>query len=283
MIDAQGQVFLETCVRCGVDFSRTLMLGRQELDDRRYAEPFFHRLGAQSVDSLDASGFEGATIIADLNRPLPGNLRRRFTAVYDGGTLEHVFDIATALRSCLDLVELGGHYISSSPANNWPGHGFYQFSPELIFRSLSRRAGFQLRGVFAVEQRKTQRWFAVRDPEAVGGRVYWRNRHRTLLIAVAQRAELIDLATFSPQQSDYAARWAAEGKPDPAIRGEPEGLIKRTVWRAMPSFAQRGYEAIKNRDRERFDPMVFRRIGLADIADHIGPASVQTTYAGVER
>src|SRR5205823_6665735 len=147
-----------------------------------------------SVDSIDASGFEGATIVADLNRPLAQDLRRRFSAVYDGGTLEHVFDVASAIRSCLDLVELGGHYIASSPANNWPGHGFYQFSPELFFRTLSRDAGFHLRGAFVIEQRGRDRWYAIPDPQDAGARLYWRNQYRTLLVAVARRVALVDLS-----------------------------------------------------------------------------------------
>src|SRR6266446_4371577 len=165
MIDATGERFLEACARRGVDFTRTVMFGRQELADLTYSEPFFRRLGATSVDSIDASDFEGATIIADLNRPLPQQVRRRFSVVFDGGTLEHVFDIAMALRSGLDLVELGGHYIASSPANNWPGHAFYQFSPELVFRTLSTETGYQMRAAFLVELRTTQRWYSIPDPQ----------------------------------------------------------------------------------------------------------------------
>ena len=238
------------------------------MSDGSFAEPFFTSLGARSVDSIDASRFEGASIIADLNRPLPGELRRRFTAVYDGGTVEHVFDIATALRSCLDLVELGGHYIASSPANNWPGHAFYQFSPELMFRSLSTETGYQIRGVFAVEQRRRQRWYLLPDPRDAGTRLYWRNSYRTLLVAVARRVELLDLSGFVPQQSDYVARW---NEPKPAARGSygPRGRVKGAVWRASPGAVRRGYEAVKRRRIERFDPALFKRVELASIERHI--------------
>ena len=246
------------------------MLGRQEVEGESYAEPFFRRLGAASVDSLDASDFEGATIIADLNRPLPQSLRRRFSAVFDGGTLEHVFDIATAMRSCLDLVEEGGHYIGSSPANNWPGHAFYQFSPELVYRMLSPQTGYQMRAAFVVELRRNQRWYAIPDPDSVGARVFWTNRHRTQLMVVAHRVELLDLSDFVPQQSDYARRWRvnqqpADGQP---VYG-PKGRVKGLVWRATPPPAQRAYEAAKRWRIGPLDPAIFKRVEVAALAEHI--------------
>lgn len=270
MIDATGQRLLEACARRGVDFTRTVMLGRQELAGASYSEPFFRRLGATSVDSIDASDFEGATIIADFNRPLPQDLRRRFSVVFDGGTLEHVFDIATALRSCLDLVELGGHFIASSPANNWPGHAFYQFSPELVFRTLSPATGYQMRAAFIVELRKRERWYAIPDPEGVGARVHWMNRFRTMLIVVARRVELLDLSHFVPPQSDYARRWRAHELPaDVAPEYGPRGQVKSLVWRATPSLVQRAYETAKRRKMGAFDPAIFKLVDTSALAEHI--------------
>ena len=270
MIDASGQRFLKACAERGVDFTRTLMLGRQELPDQSFAEPFFKGLGAATVDSLDASVFEGATIIADLNRPLPANLRQRFSAVYDGGTLEHVFDIATALRSCLDLVAVGGHYIASSPANNWPGHGFYQFSPELVFRTMSSEAGYELRGVFVVEQRRRERWYAIPDPRAIGSRLYWRNSFRTLLVTVARRVKAVDLSSFVPQQSDYVERWKGdETAPGPVGSPGPRGRVKALLWRRSPQAARDVYEVFKRHRLEHFDAGRFARIDVADVARHI--------------
>jgi hypothetical protein len=270
MIDATEQRLLEACARRGVDFTRTLMFGRQELVDGTYSEPFFRGLGATSVDSIDASNFEGATILADFNRPLPQDLRRRFSVVFDGGTLEHVFDIATALRSGLDLVELGGHYIASSPANNWPGHAFYQFSPELVFRTLSPETGFRMRAAFIVELRKTPRWYSIPDPQVVGARVHWMNRFRTQMVVVAQRVELLDLSQFVPQQSDYTRRWRAHELPaEVAPRYGPKGPVKSLLWRASPPALHRTYEMAKRRRIGTFDPAIFKLVETSALAEYI--------------
>jgi hypothetical protein len=83
----------------GVDFSDTIMIGRQgfwpdtyalqevfrllgvQRDPAEfskanpYAEEFFRVLGAQRVDSVDYSGYEGASHIQDMNLPVLADLR----------------------------------------------------------------------------------------------------------------------------------------------------------------------------------------------------------------
>lgn len=95
------------------DLRTVCMLGRQELcltkrqikslcKDYRdvlksdfqqeiFSENFLKALGAEKIHSLDASDFEGADIICDLNRPISEEYKNRFTCIIDGGTTEHVF------------------------------------------------------------------------------------------------------------------------------------------------------------------------------------------------
>ena len=56
-----------------------------------YSETFFTKLGFESVDSIDFSPFENASIIQDLSAPLAPELENRFDVIYDGGTCEHIF------------------------------------------------------------------------------------------------------------------------------------------------------------------------------------------------
>ena len=267
-LDSTSVRFLHACMRSGVDFTRTLTLGRQQmLESGEPADAFLQQLGAETVDSLDASSFEGATIIADLNRPLPAELEGSYTAVVDAGTLEHVFDVARAVRSTAGTVAVGGHYIAISPANNWPGHGFYQFSPELMFRMLSPAAGFEVRGAFVIEHRREARWFAVADPERVGSRVAWRSGQRASLAVVAQRTRICDLYDYVPQQSDYASRWGDEGA---GGTGAPTGRLKEQVWRVAPPTARRVYESVIHARQERFDPRFFTRVDASGLASYIG-------------
>jgi SAM-dependent methyltransferase len=104
-------------------------------------------LGVSSLSVTDISSYEGADIIHDLNEPIPENLHGRFDAVIDGGSLEHIFNFPVAIKNLMQLLKIGGSLYLAAPANNLCGHGFYQFSPELMFRVFTKENGFELRRI----------------------------------------------------------------------------------------------------------------------------------------
>ena len=67
----------------------------------------FHALGIDGVKALDASAYEGAEIVHDLNRPLPDNLKAMADFIVDGSTLDNVFDPAMTLRNYAQLLRPG--------------------------------------------------------------------------------------------------------------------------------------------------------------------------------
>jgi hypothetical protein len=219
-----------------VNFEKTCMLGRLQLyasrDDIRqcltkfqngekdldavefpdgYSEPLFKILGAKEVESMDFSAYEKATIIADLNNPVPTALHNRFTCVLDSGTLEHIFNFPVAIKNCMEMVQVGGHFIGITPGNNQMGHGFYQFSPELFYRIFSEENGFRMvTMLIAVEhgENKTD-WYEVADPKEVNNRVMLVNNIPVSLMIIARKTANKDIFSVTPQQSDYTATWDA--------------------------------------------------------------------------
>ncbi len=109
-----------------------------------FTEPFFERLGFDSVDSLDLSDFEGATVIQDLSGPLDPALEGAFDVIYDGGTCEHVFDLPQAYRNVDAMLKPGGVLIGHSPCNNWINHSFYQICPEMVYGFWQTTMGYEL-------------------------------------------------------------------------------------------------------------------------------------------
>ena len=134
-------------------------------------EPFLRHLGARQVDSCDASAYEGATRVHDLNQPIPGDWDGTYDAVIDGGTLEHVFNFPTAIENCMRLVKPGGHLLLFTMANNCCGHGFYQFSPELFYAALSEENGFEVESMILHRVGPSARWLEVSDPRKIRSRV----------------------------------------------------------------------------------------------------------------
>ena len=244
--------FLVRAKAQGISFERTLTLGRQNLlvspivlakmlkrngvwpaglsDDEFYrsmfgspyfADPLFKHLGALQLDSLDYSAYEGASVVHDMNRPIPDRLKEQYDVVLDGGTLEHVFNFPVAIKNCMEMVKAGGRFIAMTPAEGYFGHGFYQFSPELFYRVLSPENGFQIEqmiatadgdgisSLFGVEYPFpiTGPWYQVDDPARVRTRVTLISGKPVLLYISAKKVGREQVFKAFPQQSDYVEQW----------------------------------------------------------------------------
>lgn len=234
-LDINGTRFLLYCKRLGVDFARTAMIGRQGLhlskrdlmhvlesfgyllDAREidsiltqhsgYAEPLLVHLGAEEVHSFDNSEYENATHLHDMNRELPDRFKEQYTTVLDGGSLEHIFNFPIAIKNCMEMVCIGGYYLSITPTNNFVGHGFYQFSPELYFSVFTRDNGFELMQVIAFEDKPHAKWYFVKSPIEAKSRVTLTNRVPTYLLIIARKIASTQIFKTIPQQSDYLAIW----------------------------------------------------------------------------
>ena len=104
------------------------------------------------------------------------------------------------------MIKTGGYYAGFTPGNNWFGHGFYQFSPEVFYRALSPENGFATCVVFAVPEGWGLKWYLVRDPARLRTRTNLINGLRTPLLVLAHKTGPTP-AKLRLQQSDYQAFW----------------------------------------------------------------------------
>lgn len=246
------------------------------LEASPFVERFLTELGASTIESLDASNYEGATQIVDLNEPVPADLHDRFTAVCDVGTLEHVFNFPTAIHSLMQMVREGGHLLLVTPTNNEAGHGFYQFSPELFFRVLGPTHGFEIEEMLILEPRRIRRrWYRVADPEMVGRRAEFRSRGVTYLYIRARRTGPIHPLSPHPQQSDYKSAWSSgqfDGAAAP-LRSRGTGssrlLLRRAIGLAQttPLVRQLYWWSARRR--------LFRRFYYSRLRSHFAPMRLQ--------
>jgi hypothetical protein len=215
--------------RDGVELGRVLTLGHQHLhldppthrrvmarlgqppsaDVPVYADGLLTAMGASRVEALDASAYEGATRLHDLNQPVPSEWHEQFDLVFDGGTLEHVFNVTTALQSCMQMLKPQGRFVSITLPNNWCGHGFYQFSPELFFRALGPENGFSIVEMYFADV-EGRHFYRIVDPAAVGQRVQLWTSDPIFLLVHARRDTVQPVFATAPQQSDYVADWAGD-------------------------------------------------------------------------
>ena len=140
-------------------------------------------------------------MIHDLNQPVNSDAHGRYDCVFDGGTLEHVFDFPTALKSCLEMVKQGGWFITITPANQFCGHGFYQFSPELFYSALSPASGFNIE-THAIRLSESL-VFNSENRRRLKSRIGFFTDEPISLFISARRCEQKSIFHDSPQQSDY--------------------------------------------------------------------------------
>ena len=296
-IDGVALDFLLNSMTGADTFKRVVMVGRQQLqhldatslrsllntkgvtasleDSRRILEGFggfadglFRHLGAERVDSIDLSDYEGASIRHDMNLPIPGSLNRGCTAVIDGGCLEHVFNFPIALRNCMELLDSNGLFVSITVANNFMGHGFYQFSPELFFRTFSPENGFETKSIVLHDSLGGSCLYEVKDPRSVRTRVEAITTGPITMLVRARRTSLAEpFSAVFPLQSDYQVAWQRATAVQPSAA--PETHVKvalrsrfyQLIRRLAPDSWKKFYRDIKYRKHEKqFDANCFTRI-----------------------
>jgi hypothetical protein len=206
-----------------------------------WADDVFWHFGATALTVLDASTYEGANRIHDLNQKLPDELEGRFDCLIDGGSLEHVFNVPEALSSYMKMVKVGGHVILlDMPATNCCGHGFYQFSPAIFWQVFSRENGYRIIDMVMTETRPFAPFWRVVDPAEYGGRVELVHNNPCHIYVVAQKCrEFAGFGKKFPVQDDYAQAWAgklnASAKERPRLRSIA-GLARWLLIKVSPKI-----------------------------------------------
>lgn len=279
--------------REGAAFGRTLTIGRQSigipadelrtllrrlglpgdlgvgLQGERFAEGFLEKaLGARTVDSLDHSPYQGATLLHDLNQPIPAEWRGRYDSLIDGGAIEHIFDVRQVLANYMELVRVGGHVFIAAPANNLFGHGFYQFSSDLFYRVFDESNGFALRRMTVTEAPLTsvemsRHWhlYETRDPAEAGKRVRVVGRRPLILNVHAER--IADCVPFAkpPIQSSFAKSWARPTGPEEGASREGAEAASSAGFRYVGLFEELRRRIQDRRIRSLRNRRFFRPLG----------------------
>jgi SAM-dependent methyltransferase len=179
-------------------YDETLTLGT-------FCEPLLRKLGAENITSIDASGFEGASLIHDFNLPIPRTLHGQFDTFLDFGTIEHVFDAAQVIENIVKLVRPGGKVLITTNANGFTSHGFFQYSPEFFYSVFSERNGFRGTSVFLVKTAFPKTWHLIKRPATLKRRNDPPFEQQMQLLVFSTKSHDVD--SLKVIQSDYDDTW----------------------------------------------------------------------------
>jgi hypothetical protein len=107
--------------------------------------------------------------------------------------------------NCSLACKPGGQVLHVLPANNFCGHGFFQFSPELFFSLYSHRNGYHDVEVFMADVTNLNVWYQVIQPSN-GERVTVESSSALYVLVRAVRTGR-EFSHAQVQQSDYVSQW----------------------------------------------------------------------------
>lgn len=217
-IDIHALQLLKHNQRINGNLGKTITLGRLSVllgpklakkwagtDQGAWCEDLLiQHFSATEVDSIDNSGYEGAKIVFDYNQAIPKELHNQYDTVLDFGCSEHIFDIAQVFKNTADLCKIGGKILHILPADNFCGHGFYQFTPEFFFSIYSEANGYSGTEIYLSELYNYNEWYKVEKPNN-GERINIRTKIETYILVVTKKHKEVTLN--APQQSDYQHIW----------------------------------------------------------------------------
>jgi len=161
----------------------------------------------------------------------------------------------------MEMLEVGGSLIQVACANNFMGHGFGQFTPELIFRVLSKENGFECKAVLLHEVVTNGRWFLASNPQSVASRVELCNSLPTYIVTIAQRISDVEIFARTPPQSDFVTAWEGNETEQRSDKWHWSQLIPVRVRRPFRRFQNREWTRQLLKDRKRpFDRNYFQHI-----------------------
>jgi hypothetical protein len=91
----------------------------------------FEAMGSE-IDFVDIVASRGLEIVMDLNQPAPEELHGRYDVVYDGGTMEHCFNVGQVMKNITAMTRTDGYIIHLNPLNFF-NHGFFNFNPTFYY------------------------------------------------------------------------------------------------------------------------------------------------------
>lgn len=93
----------------------------------------FEKFGVERLDSLECVERLGATIIHDLNRPVPAALHEQFDFILDGGKFDRLVNLGIAFESIIRMLKPGGRVFHYDVASGHLGAAYVAFGPDLFF------------------------------------------------------------------------------------------------------------------------------------------------------
>lgn len=198
---------------------------------------FFKKLGYEEVYSIDKFDPGNNDFNFDLNNRI--DLQKQFDLVADFGTVEHIFNIAEAIKTMAKHTKLGGMILNISPTSGYFNHGFFCLNPT-FFHSFYLKNGFELVGTFILQFRDIDysmnfksmaRLFRLK--ENLNNIPFSTSFNSLIVVAAVKRLCISEY--ISPDQFYYENQFV---KNESVCKNSRQNLSRRALKFFLPGFAK---------------------------------------------
>ena len=113
------------------------------------------------VISFYKNNYEKPSYIEDFEKEI--KYQNKFDIFFDGGSLQHIYDVPKALKNISKMTKINGKIIHTAVFNNFQGFGFYQLSPEIFFSIYSNITGFDNTEVYLINNSNDDYWYKIEE------------------------------------------------------------------------------------------------------------------------
>ncbi len=142
--------------------SYNFLISANKNQNKKYADEFLiEQLSLKKLVTFDAFDKENPTKIENFNHLFKNE--ELFDIFFDGGSLQHTFNVPNVLQNISNHVKEGGAILHVASSNNLCGFGFYQFSPEFFLNYYSNQNGFINTEIFVANFDNHKEWFKLKE------------------------------------------------------------------------------------------------------------------------
>lgn len=184
-----------------------------------HASTLFEAFGIREYLDMDKFDSDNPALLHDLNDPVPEDLENSFGLVFDGGTIEHIFDMRQVMANIARMLRVRGCVVHIGSFSM--DHGLYALSPGFFFDYYAAN-GFGEFECYIMEadfsditrtHAQRQRYVEYRYGMSLDGLL---DMNREILVFFAGRKLCNTDAPAVPTQGAYARRGNLQEVPQPS-------------------------------------------------------------------
>ena len=161
-----------------------------------------------TITTMDQSAYEGADIIWDLVQPVPVEMWGKYDFIYDGGSLDNIFNPAQAMMNFTRMLKADGRMICMAAASAYPDP-YLMFSPGW-FNDYYAANKFQSWDVYACMYRNKKEllygpweWYLYDSEKSPNGSPPPAQKHKNWLIVTRAQQGPDTTCDAQPIQAQY--------------------------------------------------------------------------------